>query len=342
MSNQMKKFCHIGIFLLSILLTQPSWAVAAKGVFSASEACSAYASKKQLTNPGSVSLVVGQQYPALEADKLDNPGWYRITIPTASPPDRWVEASCGTVSPAADVASPAQGSCRLSGQADGYVLALSWQPTFCQSRQDLPKECSIDSSSTYQAGHFTLHGLWPNKTSCGINYGFCGVVKQRPNGGFCSYPEVPDLSPTIRTVLAQVMPSAEAGSCLERHQWYKHGTCQTTWTADEYFSLAAYLTNQFNHSGITEFVRHHMGKQDTIRTEDFLRELDQALGPQAQQHIKLMCKKNWLEEIQINLPAALNLNADLPALISQEGPAAQKPKSNCPAQFRIPAMEHEE
>ena len=39
------------------------------------------------------------------------------------------------------------------------VLAVSWQPGFCETRPRLP-ECRSQKKSRYDATHFALHGLW--------------------------------------------------------------------------------------------------------------------------------------------------------------------------------------
>lgn len=88
------------------------------------------------------------------------------------------------------------GSCDVSaGKSDSNVLALSSQPGFCQTYgYEVGKpECNHLSKNSYQATHFTLHGLWPTQSSCGQAYGFCGV-KQRLD--HCDYEPV-ELSPGI-------------------------------------------------------------------------------------------------------------------------------------------------
>jgi len=107
--------------------------------------------------------------------------------------------------------------CNTAGQADSYVFALSWLPAFCEMKPE-KFECQTADPNVYQAKHFTLLGLWPNKKSCGVNYGYCGEIKVAKQN-FCEYPEI-NLDSISRAAIAKVMPGAIEGSCLERHQWY--------------------------------------------------------------------------------------------------------------------------
>ncbi len=219
-------------------------------------------------------------------------------------------------------------ACATAGQADGHILALSWQPAFCEANRRKP-ECRHEASAptSYQ---FSLHGLWPNKDSCGTQYGFCGSVKNS-NKGFCSLPPVPLQQPT-QTALAQVMPSAEAGSCLERHEWHKHGTCQTQWDADQYYQVSIRLTQEFNHPALVAFIRNHYGT--TVETEDFYRAVDQAFGREASKRMRLGCKKDNLVDVYLALPAVIGTTDPLPRLIHD---ADEVKRGNCGPRFKIDA-----
>ncbi len=221
----------------------------------------------------------------------------------------------------------AGGACGIPAQADSYVFAVNWQPAFCESKPDKP-ECRIDDPKIYQATHFTLHGLWPTKASCGTDYGYCGPVKAQPRD-FCAYPKVA-LSPKVRDALAVVMPSVNSGSCLERHEWHKHGSCQNG-SADQYYGQAIALLQQFNDSGISQFMGGHIGKQ--VSLAEFRAALDAGLGTGASQHAKINCKNGLLTEVYLNLPAELKPGAKLKDLLAQ-GPTATA-NNSCKKGFRI-------
>jgi ribonuclease T2 len=208
------------------------------------------------------------------------------------------------------------------------VLALSWQPAFCESHR-AKKECGVSFPAAFQsAGNFTLHGLWPNREACGINYGNC-EHRSKPRE-FCDYPDV-GLSPDVAKALGQAMPGT--ASCLERHEWFKHGTCQLDWTPSEYFEVAMDLARQFNDSGMNKYMAQNMGKQ--VAREDFLTQVDNALGAGARERLQLTCAGGKLTDLFIALPARIPAGSNLSELIQTTPPDF---RSTCPARFLIDAV----
>lgn len=330
---------RISLILLMTGYAHPLWADKATGTFSAQQSCPAYVSKNKSTNPDNQKILAGNTYDIIEIIHPDHPSWYRIILPSANPKERWVSAGCGH----AQIASTSEtepgtptgessntNSCNIAGQADGYVLALSWQPAFCETKPQKP-ECKITNPHVYQARHFSLHGLWPNKQKCGTHYAFCGEVKGQKNN-FCDYPAI-QLDSASQTALAEVMSSVTAGSCLERHEWHKHGTCQSKWSSEEYFDLSVDLTRQFNDSGMAYFMNRRIGQQ--VRTEDFLNRMTAVLGSASRDRIKLKCDQGLLVEIQLSLIANLNPRTDLEQLIAN---APTQGNSNCGETFRVDAI----
>src|SRR3546814_5265076 len=62
---------------------------------------------------------------------------------------------------------------RPAAAADFFVLAVSWQPAFCETRPAKP-ECVTQDEDRFDASHFALHGLWPQprgNVSCGVEPG---------------------------------------------------------------------------------------------------------------------------------------------------------------------------
>jgi ribonuclease T2 len=312
-----------------LVACQPAWA---KAEFTAADACEAYLSTKKLNNPDAARLEAGKSYPVIKGNRPAGPEWYLLRLASANPAERWVKAGCGKVAAAAggDGPGPAGAACGVPAQADGYVFAVSWQPAFCESQPSQP-ECNINDPNAYQATHFTLHGLWPNKTGCGRNYSYCGPVKTPP-ANFCAYPHVA-LSPEVRNKLAVVMPSVGAGSCLERHEWHKHGTCQNG-TADQYYGQAAALVQQFNDSGIAKFMGGRIGRQ--VSLAEFRAALDAGLGEGASKRTKIGCKDGLLVDVYLSLPAELKPGASLKDLLAQ-GPRAPADYS-CKNGFRVDAI----
>lgn len=327
----LRKINVFQVLLISLVISyvHPARADKTIGVFSAQQSCPAYVSKNKLTNPDNTQIQADKKYDIIEANKPDHASWYRVVLPAANPRERWISAECGQ----AQVTGGGAGnggdgnSCGVAGEADSHVLALSWQPAFCETKPQKP-ECKITDPQVYQAKHFTLHGLWPNKKSCGTHYAFCGDVKTQKQN-FCDYPEI-KLNSTSQISLAEIMPSVTAGSCLERHEWHKHGTCQAAKSTEEFFDLSVDLARQFNDSGMAYFMNRKIGQQ--VRTEDFLIRVAAVLGSTARDRIKLNCDQGMLVEIQLSLIADLTPGADLEKLIVN---APVQSSSNCGETFRV-------
>lgn len=330
----MKNHAGLKVIVALVILFQASLCVAAPatGSITASQACEAYVSKNKRTNPDNTKLVIDQTYSIFEANKTDNPDWFRVRIAEVNPPERWVSKSCGTVElqngGGGENGGGGRNACNTPGQEDSYVLALSWQPAFCEGHRAKP-ECGVDNNKAYQARNFTLHGLWPNKASCGVNYGFCSEVGNK-GGNFCSYPPL-SLSAETRGDLEQVMPSAAFdNSCLQRHEWYKHGTCQTTWSVDEYYDEAIDLVRQFNEAGVGYFISRNVG--NTVTEADFIAKVDCAHGANAHNSIELKCDSGNLVDVYISLPKTITPGAALGDLMRQ---AQGQFKSNCRGSFKV-------
>ncbi|MGL5390269.1 MAG: ribonuclease T2 family protein, partial [Shewanella sp.] len=232
-------------------------------------------------------------------------------------------------SPAQERASQDANQCQRDGQFDSNLLALSWQSSFCELYGKRKAECRA-LSQTPQASQwrqFALHGLWPNRAQCGSRYGYCGAVKQSPKH-FCDYPALP-LSSTVRQQLAEVMPSARYGSCLERHEWWKHGTCRTA-DPNEYFAIAIQLTEELNASAwVQDFIQPHIGKQ--VTKKELNQEFDKSFGQGAHKKLSLVCAKGLLSEIRLSLPRDLTAEP----LAELLGKAGRARNGSCPERFTL-------
>lgn len=321
------------IVLLGSIWAMLLWAsTPVTGTLTATQTCDAYVSFNKSTNPDNTRLQVDQSYTVFEVNRPVNPKWYRIRVPGSQPAERWVAQQCGQFKEMAVVSEreDSQQQCQTAGLEDSYKLALSWQPAFCESKPEKP-ECQSSNSRAYQANNFTLHGLWPNRSACGINYGYCGTIPQ-PAGDFCDYP-ILDLDFNVRKELQTIMPSARAGSCLQRHEWYKHGTCQNKWSIDAYHELAIDLTRQFNESGIGYFMSRNIGKQ--VSEAEFFKKVDCALGDNAHKRLHIKCKKGNLVDVYIALPVDIKIGENLGDMILR---ADTDFKSTCAGSFRIDAI----
>jgi ribonuclease T2 len=337
--EKMKRY-RLSLPLLSTLALTLSFqvpashaSVVANGEFAATRACPAYQSKNSKTNPGDVQTEPGKTYNIVELNKLDAPSWYRLRVEGENPDKRWVAADCGTAQVTSHGRPPVDPDtgdsvtdCNTAGQEDSYVFAISWQPAFCEGHRNKP-ECKVDDPTSFQANNFTLHGLWPNKKSCGTRYGFCGKYSSKKP--FCELAPVP-MQPATLEALGQVMPSASHGSCLQRHEWYKHGTCQLQWNADQYFKESMRLLNDFNSSGMAKFMQDNMGKP--VKTKDFFAAVDQAFQKDAHKRMQISCYEGKLVDIYINLPVQIEKEDSLVSLLSK---AAPRFNNKCGESFEV-------
>lgn len=217
---------------------------------------------------------------------------------------------------------------QVPDRADAYLLALTWQPGFCQtySHGKKPLECDQLKREDFTSTHWTLHGLWPDQAACQRNYQFCGVS---PRKSHCSYPALA-LAPVVADKLRLLMPSYEAGSCLERYEWNKHGSCQSR-PVDLYFTVALRLVEEFNQTPLQAFIAKARG---TFVAKKTLKEmLVTVFGEGAQSKIVFQCHSNILTGIYIRLPADIPENAPLAWLISQASHIQNR--DTCPNKLMI-------
>lgn len=278
------------------------------GTFEATQSCPAYVSKNSKSNPDNLMVEPNQHYRLKEINKTP-PDWFRVELQDSHHSLRWVSASCGRT----EYTKLDLGTCTNEpGMADSYVLAISSQPGFCQTYgyEAGKPECMKLSRNSYQANHLTLHGLWPNQDSCGQRYGFCGI---KPEASHCNYSPL-NLSPGVANNLKKLMPSYYYGSCLERHEWNKHGSCQIL-TTDDYFSLAMRLTTEADQTVFGTYLTEHKGKVVQLTT---LRELIvTSFGKKNAGKVYLGCKNGVLVDIYIQLPPLIPQNEPLSSLINK-------------------------
>ena len=183
-------------------------------------------------------------------------------------------------------------NCPAQGCARKYVLAISWQPSFCQTRQYIP-ECISQTTDRYDANNFTLHGLWPDKlTYCGVSNQDINNDKQR------EWDDLPRLNLDQETTseLAIVMPGVQ--SYLHRHEWTKHGTCDGR-DEDTYYDVSIDLLNEVNASEVQDLFTENIGKR--ITQSQIETAFDNSFGKGAGQSVKIKCNGGLISELQIKM-----------------------------------------
>ena len=310
------------------------------GQFTVDEVCPLFQSKRKRTNPGNQQTQVGGTLAVSEAITAgDTVAWVRVRTTALKSPLRWLSADCGEAENlklrASVGTSSGSSHCSTANTYDNHALALSWQPAFCETFgvNNTLEECKTQTPARFDASHFTLHGLWPNKTGCGIDYGFCGAVTGRKRDK-CTYPAL-NLDPALLQALGKVMPSAAHGTCLQRHEYWKHGTCRSG-DENDYYRLSMDLAHQVNSSTfVTDFIQPNIGK--SVSREDFQTAFDNSFGHQANQHVQTNCKNGLLVEIIIRLPKELKQGDQLRELLQQAG---TRKGGSCGGRFLIDVPGH--
>lgn len=310
---------------LGLLSGQAAATIPLDGYFIANQSCPALSSIRKNKNPGNVQLEADKAYTVVGKNKSDASHYY-LKIKGATPALRWVQVSCGTLltdcqkSAAVDVAGPVSTPTTpvppvppepvpTPVAAAEYVLAVSWQPAFCQSHQYKP-ECEEQTDDRYDATNFTLHGLWPQPR--GNDY--CGVSnadrRLDQNKAWSQLPAI-SLSPGTRADLAVVMPGV--ASYLHRHEWTKHGTCYGT-PAENYFRHALALVDELNGSVVQDLFAGNIGQR--ITAAQIRDRFDQAFGAGMGNKVKVKCSGGLVTELQLQLKGAATGSVSLVDMLS--------------------------
>jgi len=213
------------------------------------------------------------------------------------------------------------GTFGISQARDSFaILALSWQPAFCEYRHNRP-ECASQTATRYDATHFSLHGLWPGSR----NRSYCGIpsptVKLDKSGRWGQLPQL-QLNAGLMSRLRQIMPGTR--SFLQRHEWVKHGSCHENGSTNGYFSDSLRLVNELNRSEVRNLFADNLGK--FLKTESVQAAFDKAFGTGAGKRIRLKCRKDGsrllIAELTIGLYGEFDEEHSLSDLILSANPTA--------------------
>lgn len=296
-----------------------------EGRFTASKACPALQSIRKGSNPGNVMVDPGRSY-QLHGKNNKTATHYFITIDGAQPERRWVAVDCGSTDASSQQAEPVAPPTDKKPPSGGnsYVLAISWQPAFCEGRPG-KSECRTQTDQSFEASHFTLHGLWPQPR----RRVFCNVERKLIEADDMSrWDELPpvQLSAETRTELDKVMPGTQ--SRLERHEWTKHGTCYPGANAEQYFADSLKLMRAINQSAAQRLVAARVGQ--TVKGSEVRVAFDETFGAGAGERVRLACKpdgnRNLIVEITIGLRGDITSASDIGALIR----ASEPTDAGCP------------
>ncbi|MCB8836522.1 ribonuclease [Aurantimonas sp. VKM B-3413] len=336
-------------WILAVIAALPVGAAFAQspldGYVIARSACAATPSIRSAANDPSLPLEVERAYRLVGENKKDGTH-YLIEVPGAKPEQRWIEKRCGERvaavdagsasggsdgeaiegansqlpedEPASDVADSGNGA-QAGAAHRNLLLAISWEPAFCETHERKP-ECRSMTDTSFDARHFSLHGLWPQPR--GTEY--CGVPEDQKaddrRGRWDRLPAVA-LDPEVKTKLDKFMPGTQ--SRLERHEWTRHGTCYGA-DANEYFRDSIAALEAIDASAVGALFAGALERPlsaDKIRAA-----FDQAFGPGAGSRVKIACDRDGdrrlISELTIGLVGEITPEPDMKALIMAARPTS--------------------
>ncbi|MDJ0662752.1 MAG: ribonuclease T2 [Crocosphaera sp.] len=295
------------VYCITFFITPAIASVKLNGTFVTEKSCEAFSSIRRKTNPGNVLVKQDETYEVLAKNKEDATH-YLIRINGVEPTTRWVAVDCGKITD--EPSSPVVIS------NDDYLLALSWQPAFCETRPT-KTECLTEDTNTFEASHFVLHGLWPQPRSnvyCGVSQEIINLDKD--SSKWLEMPPI-QLSADTRNELTEKMPGVASG--LHLHEWYKHGTCYSE-SPEEYYQESLALLDQVNESPVRDLFVENLGKE--LNATEIREPFVVAFGENAGNKIAVKCKtdqdgdrNNMITEVWINLEGEIDEYSSLNQLL---------------------------
>jgi len=220
---------------------------------------------------------------------------------------------------AAGEESADQGAAEGAASRTQYVLAVSWQPGFCETRPQR-KECESQTAERFDATNLSLHGLWPLRKS------YCGVAAEvRATDRKGSWLELPKLAMADDTAarLLIAMPGVQSG--LDRHQWLRSGTCQSG-SVDDYFSVQLRMLEELNRSAVGALFRQRVGAE--LDEATIKQAFDQSFGAGAGDRVRMRCQtvqgRSIITGLTIGLTGDVMTAPTLGPLIQAAGPTEFK------------------
>ncbi len=215
---------------------------------------------------------------------------------------------------------------------DHYVLALSWQPTFCEFNADKP-ECRSLEPGSFAATRLAIHGLWPDSHEnkrlrhCGVD---AAVVAMDEPERWCELP-MGELSADTRAALDLAMPGAR--SCLDRHEWIEHGTCAGV-DAEGYFATTLRLAAAVRESPLGDLLAANVSRE--VPRRKLIEAFEAGFGPGSGKAMTLLCKPSAGKSLLIEIRIALERSAADGALDGADlRRAGTGTRGSCPAMVLI-------
>jgi ribonuclease I len=202
----------------------------------------------------------------------------------------------------------------------GFVLSLSWQPGFCETRSRRP-ECAGQTADRVDARQLSLVGLSPVRNSfCKVSEALQTEDRKRM---WLALPAVP-LGAEVAERLAVAMPGAASG--LDRHQWLRSGSCQEL-GPDAYFALQIRLLDTINASDVGILFRERIGSE--INEADVKAAFDRSFSAGAGERVRLQCRRSGDRVLVTGLTVGLAATLDPQSSLDELVQGAQPVRSRC-------------
>ncbi|PCH49580.1 MAG: ribonuclease [Hyphomicrobiales bacterium] len=212
-----------------------------------------------------------------------------------------------------------------SAKTTDYVLAINWQPAFCES-SPRKRACKTQKKGRYDTTHFSLHGLWPQP---GTNV-YCDVPKEQVSldkQGQWRQLRVEQINDYVWRDLQQIMPGTMSG--LHKHEWVKHGTCYSL-SIDDYYSHSVWLVRRINASKLQDLFESRIGLE--VTSDEIKAAFSQSFGPAAGERLRISCRRDpdsnrtLISEITVGLSGKINGEKSFADLVN----AASAVTAGCP------------
>ena len=212
-----------------------------------------------------------------------------------------------------------------SAKKTDYVLAINWQPAFCESAPR-KRECKTQKEGRFDTTNFSLHGLWPQPG----NNVYCDVPKDQvelDKQGQWRQLRVEQINEYVWRDLQKIMPGTM--SSLHKHEWVKHGTCYSL-SIDDYYSHSVWLVQRINASSLQDLFEARIGTE--VTADEIKAAFSDSFGPAAGERLRISCRRdsdsnrNLISEITVGLSGKINGEQSFADLVN----AASAVTSGCP------------
>jgi ribonuclease T2 len=197
------------------------------------------------------------------------------------------------------------------------VLAVSWQPGFCEhvKYSGTKPECDHMAAGRLVVSNLTLHGLWPNVAACGTKYGSCGDSE-------------PALSEDTISYISPWMPNFFYERAFGSYEWKKHGTCSAM-DSNGYFRRAVDAVKTLQNSAVGQYITANIGGR--ISKKQLYAALQQETGrSMSEANVTLLCTNKQLFEVRVRLPLDFREGASLNDLLGPDRtPSSSKDSKEC-------------